>query len=83
MLFLTRTESAQWVDLGREIITNNREPFDLRGKVRDKLIPCFRCYAGGILMSNGLEGLGKKWFQEGVLEEEDGLFFKDDEKLWI
>lgn len=75
MLFLTRSESAQWVDLGRDIIAHTREPFDLHGNVRDKLIPCFRCYAGGVLMSAGQEALGRKWFQEGVLEEEDGLFF--------
>ena len=75
MLFLTRTESAQWAELGREIMAKKRGPFDLHGKVRDKLIPCFRCYAGGMLMSNRLEELGRKWFQEGVLEEEEGLFF--------
>jgi SAM-dependent methyltransferase len=75
MLFLTRTESAQWTDLGREIAATRMGPFDLRGKVRDKLIPCFRCYAGAMLMSNGLEELGRKWFQAGVLEEDEGLLF--------
>jgi hypothetical protein len=75
MLFLTRTESAQWTDLGREIAAKKMAPFDLHGRIRDKLIPCFRCYAGGLLMSNGLEEIGRKWFQEGVLEEDEGLFF--------
>jgi SAM-dependent methyltransferase len=75
MLFLSRTESAQWTEFGREIEAKKILPFDLHGKVRDKLIPCFRCYAGGMLMSNGLEELGRKWFQEGVLEEDEGLFF--------
>jgi SAM-dependent methyltransferase len=75
MLFLTRTESTQWTDLGREIAAKRMAPFDLHGKIRDKLIPCFRCYAGGMLMSNGLEELGRKWFQKGVLEEEEGFFF--------
>ncbi len=75
MLFLTRTEVEEWKNIGRQIVAQKMEPFDLHGKVRDKLIPCFRCYAGGILMSKGLEGLGRKWFQEGVLEEEEGLFF--------
>jgi len=74
MLFLSRTESAQWTDLGREIKAKKIAPFDLHGKIRDKLIPCFRCYAGGMLMSNRLEELGRKWFQEGVLEEDEGLF---------
>ena len=75
MLFLSRTESAQWTELGREIVATKKAPCDLHGNVRDKLIPCFRCYAGGMLMSCGLAELGRKWFQEGVLEEEDGLFF--------
>ncbi len=74
MLFLTRTESAQWTDLGREIVAKRMAPVDLHGRVRDKLIPCFRCYAGGLLISNGLEALGTKWFQEGVLEEDEGFF---------
>ena len=75
MLFLSRTESAQWAELGRDIMAKNTGPCDLRGKVRDKLIPCFRCYAGGMLMSCGQEESGRQWFKEGVLEEEDGLFF--------
>ncbi|HPA19166.1 MAG TPA: class I SAM-dependent methyltransferase [Verrucomicrobiae bacterium] len=75
MIFLTRTESARWASLGREILAKECEPFGLGGKVRDKLIPCFRCYAGGMLMSHGQEALGAKWFREGVLEEEHGLFF--------
>jgi SAM-dependent methyltransferase len=75
MLYLTRTESAQWTALGREIAAQKMAPFDLQGKVRDKLIPCFRCYAGGVLMSRGLEELGRKWFQAGVLEEDEALFF--------
>ncbi len=74
MLFLARTESAQWTDLGREIVAKKLPPFDLHGKVRDRLIPCFRCYAGARLMSTGLAELGRKWFQAGVLEEEEGLF---------
>ncbi len=75
MLFLTRTESAQWTELGREIAAKRMAPFDLHGKMRAKLIPCFRSYAGGMLMSNGLEELGRKWFKEGVLEEDEGLLF--------
>ena len=75
MLFLTRTESMEWRNLGREIVTKKMTPFDLHGKIRDKLIPCFRCYAGGILMTKKMEDLGKKWFQEGVLEEDESLFF--------
>lgn len=75
MLFLTRTESQHWTELGREIMAKDTEPGDLHGKVRDKLIPCFRCYAGGLLVSSGREELGKRWFRAGMLEEEGGLFF--------
>ena len=75
MLFLRHSESAQWTDLGREIAAKRLQPFDLHGKVRDRLIPCFRCYAGGMLMSKKQEELGRKWFQAGVLEEDEGLFF--------
>jgi SAM-dependent methyltransferase len=75
MLFLTQTESAQWTELGREIAAKQMAPFDLDGRIRNQLLPCFRCYAGGLLMSKGLEELGRKWFQAGVLEEEAGVFF--------
>ena len=75
MLYLTRTESGQWANLGSEIAAQKAAPFDLQGKIRAELIPCFRCYAGGVLMSQGLEDLGRKWFQAGALEESEGLFF--------
>ncbi|MEW6364859.1 MAG: class I SAM-dependent methyltransferase [Acidobacteriota bacterium] len=75
MLFLTRSESACWREIGREVVARQMTPFPLRGRIREKLIPCFRCYAGGLLMSHGLTALGRKWFQEGVVEEEEGLFF--------
>ena len=75
MLFLTQTESAQWRELGREIVTKQTPPLELRGQIRDRLIPCFRSYAGGLLMSQGLTELGWQWFRAGVLEEQPGLLF--------
>ena len=75
MLFLTRHESDQWTELGREIIEKRVAPFDIHGKVRDKLTPCFRCFAGALLISKGQGALGKRWFEAGVLEEDQGLMF--------
>ena len=75
MLFLSRAESAQWTDVGRRIMAEKTGPFDLRGTVRDELIPSFRCYAGSLLMSRGCGDLGRSWFKAGVLEEGEGLFF--------
>jgi len=75
MLFLSRTESAQWAALGREIVARDAEPGDLPGVVRQKLIPCFRCFAGSLLIAGGKKELGQRWFRAGVLEEEGGLFF--------
>ena len=75
MLFLSRAESEHWTELGREIVAKGTEPADLHGIVQDTLIPCFRCYAGGLLISGGRGDVGKRWFQAGMLEEEGGLFF--------
>ncbi|HPA44254.1 MAG TPA: class I SAM-dependent methyltransferase [bacterium] len=75
MLFLTRSESIQWSELRDEILRDKLEPFDLDSRVRQKLVPCFRCFAGAFLICKGQKDLGRRWIQAGVLEEEQGLFF--------
>jgi SAM-dependent methyltransferase len=74
MLFLSRSESAEWTRMAEEILRTGALPEDARHPARRNLLPAFHFYIGTLLFSKGMEDAGREWLHSGAMIEEDGLF---------
>lgn len=74
MLFLSKTEAAQWREMGKEIVVGQLPPERFGGEIRANLLAAFRYHAAALLAGAGYGDAALDWLKKGVREEVHGQF---------
>ena len=74
MLFLGKEESKMWSILAGRVLESSGDPGSFSNHIRPGLVPAFHYFIGTLLLSKGLDILGRKWIASGLTAEQGGLF---------